>query len=105
MTFLEWMLRSPVLPLLCFVSLVTSVSAECAWVLWDEHRYSHHTYKTAEGNVPGGRSSSKGDSSESLDIIGSYPTYAACQDSQEWKIGQILKRWRKDQAEEKPTFT
>src|SRR5687767_89606 len=87
----------------CLFTLAASASAECAWVLWDEHGMSYDSYKTAERHLPGAPSS-KGGRNEGQDIIGAYPTYAACREGQESKISQMLNRWRTEKAEERPTL-
>lgn len=93
--------------LVAFFLLISTATAyaECAWVLWDTHTMSSDLYKTAEGNIPGGAPSASHSGGEYFTIIGANPTYAACEAAQARKIDQILKGWRKEKADEPPTFT
>src|SRR2546425_990898 len=82
--------------------LLTSAAmahAECAWVLWSEETMSSYSYRTADANVPGTKNYPE--DTLSWVIIGAYPTNAACKSQEEWKIGDMLKRWRKEKAEAK----
>jgi hypothetical protein len=87
-------------PLLVAFSLFTSAAtayAECAWVLWWEDTTSSSSYRTADANVPGANTSSR--EGHSWNILGSYPTSAACERQQASKIEAMLKMWRKEKAE------
>jgi hypothetical protein len=97
--------RATVLLALSLLTSAATASAECAWVLWDEYTMHRNSYKTSERNIPGGAPSDSPGGGEWLTMIGAHPTYAACEEAQAWKINQMLKDFRKQKADEPPTFT
>jgi hypothetical protein len=68
-------------------------------VLWWEEDTHYSSYRTVDANIPGGKMDRR--ETHSWHILGSYPTNVACERQQEWKIGAMLKTWRKDKAEAK----
>src|SRR2546426_11456900 len=85
--------------LLAVLTLVSSVWAECAWVLWWEETNSSFRYLTAEAKVVGAKTDRSDD--HSWNLLGAYSTDAACRSQQAWKSDEMLKTRRKEKAEAK----
>jgi hypothetical protein len=98
---IEFLLRGFIAIALSAFSLtfVTPASAACGWVLWWEDTTSFYSYRTADAKAPGAKYDPQ--EGHSWNILGAYPTYEACERQQEWKIGDMLKTWRKQKAEVK----
>jgi hypothetical protein len=96
--------RRGLLVVVLFLVSAGTAFGECAWVLWNTRTISFHSYKTAEGNIPGGSPSARHESEESFTIIGAHSTRSECEAAQAGKIDQIVKQWRKEKSEEPPTF-
>jgi hypothetical protein len=77
----------------------SQASAECAWVLWWEESLSSLSYRNIDANIRG--AGPHPERSRSWNILGAYPTNAACEGQQAWKIGDMLDTWRKEKAEGK----
>ena len=95
------MMRLLIFVALAVLLLAATADAQCAWVLWYETTTSSFSYRTADANVPGGGTGTHKQETHSWDILSSSPTNAGCESQKEWKIGDVLKRWRKEKAEAK----